>query len=57
MHRLGACVASALILAGSAPALAQSNLERLGQFKTTGVTDFTFVEQGGEGEVIGRAHV
>jgi len=48
MHRLGACVASALILAGSAPALAQSNLERLGQFKTTGVTEMAEVEQGGE---------
>ncbi|GAB4363284.1 MAG: PQQ-dependent sugar dehydrogenase [Kiloniellaceae bacterium] len=29
------------------PALAQSNLEKLGQFKTTGVTEFKVVEQGG----------
>ncbi len=28
-------------------ATAQTNLEKLGQFKTTGVTDFTYVEQGG----------
>ena len=35
----------ALILA--TPALAQSNLEKLGQFKTTGVTDFQVIEQGG----------
>jgi len=30
------------------PALAQSNLEKLGQFKTTGVTDFEVIEQGGD---------
>src|SRR3546814_267462 len=37
---------AALLLA--TPALAQqSNLEKLGQFKTTGVTEFTVVEQGG----------
>jgi len=30
------------------PALAQSNLEKLGQFKTTGVTEFKVVEQGGD---------
>jgi glucose/arabinose dehydrogenase len=30
------------------PALAQNNLERLGQFKTTGVKDMQQVEQGGE---------
>src|SRR3546814_1480540 len=37
---------AALLLA--TPALAQqSNLEKLGQFKATGVTEFTVVEQGG----------
>lgn len=38
------------IAAQASPSLAQSNdnLERLGQFKTTGVKDFTFVPQGGE---------
>src|SRR3546814_9891847 len=37
---------AALLLA--TPALAQqSNLEKLGQFKTTGVTEFTVIEQGG----------
>ncbi len=29
------------------PALAQSNLEKLGQFKTTGVTEFQVIEQSG----------
>jgi glucose/arabinose dehydrogenase len=37
---------AALLLA--TPALAQSNLEKLGQFKTTGVTEFEVVEQGGD---------
>jgi len=36
----------ATALAGAASA--QSNLETLGQFKTTGVKDITFIEQGGE---------
>jgi len=36
---------AALMLA--TPALAQSNLEKLGQFKTTGVKDFKVVEQSG----------
>ncbi len=43
---LSSAVALGLALAG--PALAQSNLEKLSQFKTTGVTEFTVVEQGGE---------
>jgi len=30
------------------PALAQSNLEKLGQFQTTGVTEFKVIEQGGD---------
>ena len=36
---------AALLMA--TPALAQSNLEKLGQFKTTGVTDFEVIEQSG----------
>lgn len=36
---------SAMALAGTAAA--QTTLERLGQFKTTGVKDITYVEQGG----------
>ncbi len=40
--------AAALGLTLASPALAQSNLEKLGQFKTTGVKEFTVVEQGGE---------
>ncbi|WP_322096637.1 PQQ-dependent sugar dehydrogenase [Pelagibius sp.] len=37
---------AAMLLA--APALAQSNLEKLSAFKTTGVTEIEFVEQGGD---------
>jgi len=37
-----------LATASAGTAAAQSNLETLGQFKTTGVKEFTFVEQGGE---------
>ncbi|GAB4395077.1 MAG: PQQ-dependent sugar dehydrogenase [Kiloniellaceae bacterium] len=36
---------AALLMA--TPALAQSNLEKLGQFKVTGVTDFEVIEQSG----------
>lgn len=38
----------ALGLAASGPAVAQTNLEKLGAFKTTGVKDFTYIEQGGD---------
>ncbi len=37
---------SAACLAGAA--LAQSNVEKLSRFQTTGVAEFTFIEQGGE---------
>jgi glucose/arabinose dehydrogenase len=44
-------MASAAILIGATGAVAQvalpENLEKLGRFQVTGVTDFTFVEQGG----------
>lgn len=40
------CCVSAIAL--SAPAFAQGNLEKLSAFKTTGVTDFTFIDQGGD---------
>ncbi|WP_205944529.1 PQQ-dependent sugar dehydrogenase [Pelagibius litoralis] len=42
---LAATVAATLF---AMPALAQSNLEKLGEFKQTGVTEFQFVEQGGD---------
>jgi glucose/arabinose dehydrogenase len=41
-------VASALLSGTSALAIAQTNIERLGQFKTTGVTEMPEVEQSGE---------
>lgn len=41
-------VVSLAALMAATPALAQSNLEKLGQFKTTGVTDFEVVEQSGD---------
>ena len=40
-------VASAFMIASAGGAAAQTNLEKLGQMKTTGVTGFTFIEQGG----------
>jgi glucose/arabinose dehydrogenase len=40
-------MAAVFSIAVTGPATAQTNLEKLGQFKTTGVTGFTFVEQGG----------
>lgn len=40
-----AAVAAAMF--ATSGAMAQSNLEKLGQFKTTGVKDFTVIEQGG----------
>lgn len=39
---------AALAFAVTLPASAQSNLERLGQFRTTGVTEFEVIEQGGQ---------
>jgi glucose/arabinose dehydrogenase len=40
-------VASAVMVASAGVATAQTNLERVGQMKTTGVMNFTFIEQGG----------
>ena len=48
MKRLLLCTAVALGLATAGPAEAQTNLERLGQFRTTGVTEFEVIEQGGQ---------
>ncbi|MGP1256376.1 MAG: PQQ-dependent sugar dehydrogenase [Kiloniellales bacterium] len=48
MKRLLLCSAVALGLATAGPVAAQSNLERLGQFRTTGVTEFEVIEQGGQ---------
>ena len=48
MKRLLLCTAVALGLATAGPAAAQTNLERLGQFRTTGVTEFEVIEQGGQ---------
>lgn len=45
------CAATVFLAAGllAAPAaMAQDNLEKLSNFQSTGVTDFTFIEQGGE---------
>lgn len=39
--------ATALAAMAVVPAAAQSNLEKLGQFKTTGVADFTVIDQNG----------
>lgn len=47
MKKLVVVAASVLALGVSGSALAQTNLEKLGQFKTTGVTDFAYVDQGG----------
>ncbi len=44
LRTLLATSAIALLAGGAA---AQTNLEKLGQMKTTGVTDFTFIKQGG----------
>ncbi|WP_119165936.1 PQQ-dependent sugar dehydrogenase [Algihabitans albus] len=48
MKRLLLCSIVTLAFVATAPASAQSNLERLGQFRTTGVTEFEVVEQGGQ---------
>jgi glucose/arabinose dehydrogenase len=41
-------VAAVFATASAGAAVAQSNLETLGKFKTTGVKDITYIEQGGE---------
>ena len=48
MKRLLLCSAVALGLATAGPAAAQTTLERLGQVRTTGVTEFEVIEQGGQ---------
>jgi glucose/arabinose dehydrogenase len=51
MHRLISSVAASALAAGGAlaqGAAVPDNLEKLSAFKTTGVTEFTFVEQDGE---------
>ncbi|MBK0400309.1 PQQ-dependent sugar dehydrogenase [Limibaculum sp. M0105] len=40
--------ATAMMALAAGTAAAQSNLEKLGQFKSTGVTEFTYVDQGGD---------
>ena len=47
MKNLMMVAASLLALGVSGAALAQSNLEKLGNFQTTGVTEFTYVDQSG----------
>ena len=47
MRKTLSLVSLAALIAAT-PALAQTNLEKLGAFKTTGVTEFEVVEQGGE---------
>ena len=48
MTKLALLLASALLASTAGAAVAQDNLERLGQFKTTGVKDMQEVEQGGQ---------
>lgn len=48
MAKLALLMASALLASTASAAVAQDNLERLGQFKTTGVKDMPEVEQGGQ---------
>ena len=51
MKRIIASLAAFGLGAGSALAQGASvpdNLEKLGKFQTTGVTEFTYVEQGGD---------
>jgi glucose/arabinose dehydrogenase len=48
MRTLTTLFTSALLLGVAYPAIAQTNIERLGQFKTTGVTEMAEVEQTGE---------
>jgi glucose/arabinose dehydrogenase len=48
MRTLKTLSISALMLGVAWPAIAQTNIERLGQFKTTGVTEMPEVEQTGE---------
>jgi glucose/arabinose dehydrogenase len=47
MRNIWLASAAATIFAISSAAHAQTNLEKLGQFKTTGVTEFTVIDQGG----------
>ncbi len=47
MKRLLFASTIAASMAISGAAAAQTNLEKLGAFRTTGVTDFSYVEQGG----------
>ncbi len=47
MRKLVMVAASLLALGVSGSALAQTNLEKLGQFKTTGVTEFAYIDQSG----------
>ena len=50
MKRITTQVSAIAICAMFAPMAthAQTNLEKLGQFKTTGVTEFTYVDQTGQ---------
>ncbi len=42
-----ACMAALMSVAAVGAAVAQTNLEKLGNMRTTGVTEFTYIEQGG----------
>jgi glucose/arabinose dehydrogenase len=58
----GFLIATVSAIAFSGIAVAQSNLEKLGAFKTTGVSDFTYIEQGGAnadtiGETLNRINL
>jgi glucose/arabinose dehydrogenase len=43
-----AAACGVIAIAAAAPAFAQTNLEKLSGFKTTGVTEFQYIEQGGD---------
>ncbi len=57
MKNLMVVAASLLALGVSGSTLAQSNLEKLGQFKTTGVTEFAYVDQRGSNADAIRANL
>ena len=57
LRTLITCGASVGVMLYSAAAFAQTNLEKLGQFKTTGVTEFTFIDQKGENAAAIRANL
>ncbi len=56
-HKLLACGLALSLVGGSTVAAAQTNLEKLGQFKTTGVTEMTYIDQTGSNADAIRANL